>query len=388
MSTRSIGKLERVPLREVWEHEAYDFTQWLQENIDVLNSTLDLNLVNVDREQAAGSFSIDLVAEDEGGGTVIIENQLEKSNHDHLGKIITYLSAIEAKAAIWLVSDPRPEHVAAIAWLNESSSATFYMVKVEAVRIGNSPAAPLFTLIVGPSEDTKEVGSTKKEIAERYGIRKRWWTQLVERSAKVSKLHAHITPGEYSWIGTSSGVRGLNLNYAVTQDECAAELYIDRGKDGEAENKAIFDQLNANRAEISLWRTAELGAARRKESVPNQVYAAGRRLSFSRGEMANNSRRHHPRDEPPGAGSSAVSEDTEAKLLTVLDPRGSRLRSTHPCAGNKVGRDSNNFAPRFLEPRQIAADQYNGLAIHGRVLNCLENFLLYSSFQWVPNRSI
>jgi hypothetical protein len=86
MNTPGIGKLERVSLREVCEHEAYDFTQWLQENIDVLNAALDLNLVNLDREQAAGSFSIDLVAEDEGGGTVIIENQPEKSNHYHLGK--------------------------------------------------------------------------------------------------------------------------------------------------------------------------------------------------------------------------------------------------------------------------------------------------------------
>ena len=82
-----------------------------------------------------------------------------------------------------------------------------------------APAAPLFTLIVGPSEASDNVGQTKKEIADRYGIRKRWWTQLVERSAKVNNLHAHITPGEYSWLGTSSGIRGLNLNYAVTQDE-------------------------------------------------------------------------------------------------------------------------------------------------------------------------
>lgn len=250
MNISSIGRLERVPLRNVWEHEAYDFTQWLQENIDVLNAALDLNLVNVDREQAAGSFSIDLVAEDEGGGTIIIENQLEKSNHDHLGKLITYLTGMGAKAAIWIVSDPRPEHVAAMAWLNESSSAEFYMVKVEAVRIGDSPAAPLFTLIVGPSEETKEVGQTKKEIAERYGIRKRWWTTLIERSAQVNKLHAHITPGEYSWIATSSGIRGLSFNYVVTQDECAAELYIDRGKDSEEENKSVFDQLAAHRSEI------------------------------------------------------------------------------------------------------------------------------------------
>ena len=250
MSTTPIGKLERVDLREVWKNEANDFTQWLENNIGVLNDALDLNLVNVDREQAAGSFSIDLVAEDQGGGTVIIENQLEKSNHDHLGKLITYLTAMSAKAAIWIVSDPRPEHVAAVAWLNESSSAAFYMVKVEAVRIGYSPPAPLFTVIVGPSEESKNVGQAKKEIAERYGIRKRWWTQLVERSAKITKLHAHITPGEYSWIGTSSGIRGLNFNYGVTQDECAAELYIDRGKDADDENKAIFDQLFAHKDEI------------------------------------------------------------------------------------------------------------------------------------------
>jgi hypothetical protein len=198
-----------------------------------------------------------LIAEDGSGGTVIIENQLEKSNHDHLGKLITYLTGMGAKAAIWIVSDPRPEHVAAVAWLNESTAAAFYIVKVEAVRIGASPAAPLFTLIVGPSDETKDVGQTKKEIAERYGIRKRWWTTLIERSAKVNKLHAHITPGEYMWIGASSGVRGLGLNYVVTQDECAAELYVDRGKDAVEENKSIFDQLFAHKGEID----AAFGAA-------------------------------------------------------------------------------------------------------------------------------
>jgi hypothetical protein len=244
----SIGKLQRVPLREVWKHEAYDFTQWLQENFDVLNNALDLNLINVDRERAAGSFSIDLVAEDEGGGTIIIENQLEKSNHDHLGKLITYLTAMAAKAAIWVVSEPRPEHVAAIAWLNESSSADFYLVKVEAVRIGDSPAAPLLTVIVGPSQETKNVGHQKKELAERYDIRRNWWTKLIARPD--AKLHAHITPSSYSWIGTSAGIRGLNLNYTVTQDECIAELYIDRGKDSDAENKSIFDQLYVFKNEI------------------------------------------------------------------------------------------------------------------------------------------
>lgn len=269
----AIGKLQRVSLREVWKHEAYDFTQWLQENIDVLNTALGLNLINVDREQSAGSFSIDLVAEDEGGARVIIENQLEKSNHDHLGKLITYLTAMSARVAIWIVSEPRPEHVAAIAWLNESTDADFFLVKVEAVRIGESPAAPLLTVIVGPSEENS-VRSQKKELAERYDIRHNWWSRLVAQP--TAKLHAHITPGPYSWIGTTSGVRGLNLNYVVTQDDSSAELYIDRGKDSEAENKSIFDQLyvasaqiNADVPHVISWeRLDERRASRIRVTIP------------------------------------------------------------------------------------------------------------------------
>ena len=130
-----IGKLQRVPLREVWGHEALDFTRWLEDNLDVLNDALDITLSSAEREQSAGAFNVDLVAEDEAGNPVIIENQLEKSDHDHLGKLITYLTAIDAKTALWIVSDPRPEHVRAISWLNESSSAAFYLIKVEAIKI-------------------------------------------------------------------------------------------------------------------------------------------------------------------------------------------------------------------------------------------------------------
>ena len=179
-----VGRLERVRLRDVWSHEAQDFTPWLAENIDVLNNAIDLSLSIVEREHPAGDFSVDLVAEDESGNPVIIENQLERSNHDHLGKLITYLTAIGAKAAIWIVSDPRPEHISAISWLNESSSASFYLLKLEAVRIEDSPPAPLLTLIVGSSEESQEAGETKKEFTERYILRHRFWTQLLERAQK------------------------------------------------------------------------------------------------------------------------------------------------------------------------------------------------------------
>ncbi len=245
-----IGKLERVSLRDVWKHEALDFTKWLQDNIDVLNEVIDLNLSNPEREQTAGAFSVDLVAEDESGNPVIIENQLEKSNHDHLGKILTYLVAMSAKTAIWIVADPRPEHVSAITWLNESSSANFYLLKLEAIRIGDSPPAPLLTVIVGPSEEGKEIGKTKQEIAERYYIREHFWSQLLDLAKKRTKLHANISPAQHEWLGTSAGKPGLYFNYVLRKNEAQVELYIDRGKEGEKENKEIFDTLSNHKDEI------------------------------------------------------------------------------------------------------------------------------------------
>ncbi len=259
-----IGKITRVPLRAVWKHEAYDLTQWLQDNIDVLNDVLDLNLSNPEREQSAGSFNIDIVAEDDAGNPVIIENQLEKSDHDHLGKVITYLVAMGAKTAIWIVSNPRPEHIAAITWLNESSVADFYLLKIEAIQIGESPPAPLLTVIVGPSEEGKEVGKAKKEMAERYTIRENFWAQLLAYSKQKTKLHSNISPTQHSWLGTSAGKPGLGFNYAIRKNETQVELYIDKGKEKEKENKNIFDKLYNKKEEIEsafggklLWERLE-----------------------------------------------------------------------------------------------------------------------------------
>jgi hypothetical protein len=259
-----IEKIQRVKLRDVWNHEALDFTVWLENNIDVINECVGLNLGSIRREKNAGDFSVDLVAEDENGNSVIIENQLEKSNHDHLGKLITYLTVLEAKAAIWIVSEPRPEHIRAIAWLNESRAAAFYLVKVEAIRIGNSSPAPLLTLITGPSLEAMEAGDTKKEIAERHIARKRFWTALLEYVKGRTKLHSGISPNIYNWIGTSAGVQGLALNYSVRQHDAQVELYIDQDKETGDGNRRILDKLQAQKESIEkdfgsplVWETLD-----------------------------------------------------------------------------------------------------------------------------------
>jgi len=245
-----IEKIKRVPLRNVWKHEAHNFTTWLENNIDVVSDVIDIELNNAEREISAGKFNVDLVAESSGGDIVIIENQLEKSNHDHLGKVITYLTVLEAKIAIWIVSDPRPEHIRAISWLNESSSASFYLLKIEAIQIGESNPAPLLTLIVGPTEEAREIGEKKKEISERNVLRKHFWTGLLAVSKSKTKMHSNISPSPYNWIGTSVGINGLSLVYVVRKHESGLELYIDKGKDSEEENTNIFNELHDNMSKI------------------------------------------------------------------------------------------------------------------------------------------
>lgn len=210
-----VGRLRRVELREVWKHEAHSFTTWLVDNVEVLREAIGLEFESAEREQAAGTFSADIVDEDSTGNTVIIENQYGKSNHDHLGKVITYLTSFEASTAVWIVEQARPEHENAIAWLNQATSADFYLVKLEAIRIDDSPAAPLFTLIIGPSVEAKQTGKHNRDLKERHDLRFRFWTQLLEHAAARTPLHANLKAGTRSWIGTTAGVSGIQLTYGA-----------------------------------------------------------------------------------------------------------------------------------------------------------------------------
>ena len=121
-----IGTLQEVDIRDLWKHEQYDFSNWLAEpeNISYLNDVLGLTLVDVSQEVFVGSYRCDLVAKDETDGTkVIVENQLEASDHDHLGKIITYASGLDASVIVWIVKQAREEHRSAIEWLNNNTKS-------------------------------------------------------------------------------------------------------------------------------------------------------------------------------------------------------------------------------------------------------------------------
>ena len=245
-----IAKLEPVPLRELWKHEALDFTSWLAENLDFVSDVIGIDLSFVEREKSAGDFSVDILAETGEGDLAVIENQLDRTDHDHLGKLITYMSNLGAKIAIWITSQPRPEHEKAIQWLNETLPADtgFYLIRVEAFRIENSSPAPLFTLVAGPSREAQQIGKQKKELAERYVLRLKFWESLLERLKDKTKLHAGISPNKDNWLGTGAGRSGVAYNYIILMNGARIELYIDTGN--EDTNTQIFDELFSHKAEI------------------------------------------------------------------------------------------------------------------------------------------
>lgn len=248
-----VGKIARQPLRKVWRSEP-EFTRWLVANIDVVSDAIEVTIADAKPEQSAGDFNVDLVGEDGEGNAIIIENQLEKSDHEHLGKLVTYAASLDAKNVVWIVSTPRPEHTGAITWLNSSGLANFYLLKIEAITIGDSDPAPLLTLITGPSEETREAGKTKKELAERYNIRRHFWDTLLKRARHKTRLHDAISPSQYSYVWSGAGKTAIGWRYNVTQHEGEVSLYINRPN--EQENRAMLNELQSHKAEIE----AEFGA--------------------------------------------------------------------------------------------------------------------------------
>lgn len=248
-----IARISKTPIRDVWPHEALNFTTWLQDNIDLLDDDLvvPIDPESVKREQSAGSFAVDMTAQNVDGETVIIENQLGRSDHDHLGKVLTYATALEASVAIWIVGNPRAEHVRVLAWLNDSTSLQAYMFRLQAIRIGESPPAPLLTLIVGPSDSAKEIASTKSEQSDLHRRRQAFWRVLLNHAQTKTTLHSGWSPVKANYISSRSNDRpGVALNYNVAKMNTSVVVYIDKVPDESPWNDEVFDNLYSQSSAI------------------------------------------------------------------------------------------------------------------------------------------
>lgn len=248
MLKKQIAKLKKIELRNVWGHEASDFTIWLskEENLSLLSEEIGIELKTIQTEANVGRFNVDILAEEENTTRkVIIENQLEDTNHDHLGKIITYASGYDAEIIIWIVKDSREEHQKAIDWLNEHTDEKicFYLIKLELWQIDDSNPAPKFEVVARPNEWAKaiKVGGSS-EYTETKIKQFNFWTNF--KNAKGQKIRLQ-TPRYQHWYDVSIGSSEAHIALAINSqnDFASCSLYINRNKD-------LFDYLQTKKVEI------------------------------------------------------------------------------------------------------------------------------------------
>ena len=248
-----IGKLKEVDVRELWRHEQYDFSKWLskKENIEYLNEILGLTLVSVDNEVYVGPYRCDLVAKDETSGiTVIVENQLEGTNHDHLGKIITYASGLDAKVIVWIVKEAKEEHRAAIEWLNNNTSTdiNFFLIEIHAYKIGDSDPAPKFEVVEKPNDFVKRSKTKDREDGEMnksQAARLYFWEEFNKVVAQCGKPFNIRKATTDHWYDVAIGSSDAHISITLVNKfgNIVVELYI-------SNNKALFDKLKAQKDSI------------------------------------------------------------------------------------------------------------------------------------------
>ena len=247
------GRLERVDLREAWVNEANDFTPWLAgpENLSLLGDAIGIELELESQEAGVGPFRADILCKDTvNGHYVLVENQLERTDHVHLGQLITYAAGLQAVTIVWIAQRFTDEHRAALDWLNgiTDEDVNFFGLEVELWRIGDSAIAPKFNLVSKPNEWTRQVAVAKRrELTEVQDLQVEYWGRLndllVERGVGLSPRK----PLPQSWASFSIGRSGARLDAACSSFDnvITVSLTLD-----DRHAKAYFAILEADKGRI------------------------------------------------------------------------------------------------------------------------------------------
>ncbi len=313
-----------VGAREVW-HLELNFSSYLQKNIGILSDALDLDIFNPRREVGTGSgMKVDLLAdleegeEDEDVREVVIENQFGDSDHKHLGQLIAYLASLKADTAIWIVEHAKPEHIEAVNWLNETNDVNFYLVKLEVVSIGNSPYAPILTLIAEPLE--RKVQGVRKNLdsgsSKTIEACRQWWQNLwaldEHKESYTYDFNHRFEPHDpkYSTARTRKG--GLRFYYVVKNEAFRIEFALGGRKN---DMKKQYQALEAKKQEIE----SAFGEPLEWIDIKEGKKTGRRRILYSRKGVGVNS--------PPTEWAQAQKEIIEKakELQKVLRPHIDKL---------------------------------------------------------------
>lgn len=232
-----LGRLEKIELREVWRHEALDFTRWLakKENIALLSKEVGIDIEVIQTEMSVGRYNVDIYARDtESNKKIVIENQLENTNHDHLGKMLVYAAGLDADIAIWVVKDVNEEHRQAVEWLNDNSfeKINIFLVKVELWQIDNSPIAPKLQVICEPNNWAKVLKQQSKDNITDLELKQmEYWQGFVDYAKSKDKTYISQRPSIYNWyvIRIGSSDYKIKLVHSVNSDmiRCQLEIFND-----------------------------------------------------------------------------------------------------------------------------------------------------------------
>ncbi|MBT3704771.1 DUF4268 domain-containing protein [Candidatus Peregrinibacteria bacterium] len=234
-----LKRLKKVELRKAWAHEATDFTTWLSqnENLELLSDEIGLGIKLLQTEASVGRFNVDILAEEENTGRkIVIENQLEITNHDHLGKIITYASGLDAEIIIWIVKDVRDEHKQAVDWLNEHTDEKIYIfvIKMELWQIGNSDTAPKFQIISKPNDWAKSLKSnTGGQLTETKVMQLAFWDKFKEFVQDKKSILRLRKPRPQHWYDISIGNSNAHISLTLHSQngKIGCEIYINHDQE-------------------------------------------------------------------------------------------------------------------------------------------------------------
>lgn len=258
MNSTALGRLIRVELRDIWLSESSDFTPWLarEENLAVLGETLGLDLELEAQEKSVGPFRADILCKDVGSNNwVLVENQLERTDHSHLGQLLTYASGLDAVTIVWIAARFTEEHRSTLDWLNRitDESFRFFGLEVELWRIGDSPAAPKFNIVSKPNDWTKSVHQAARaidesQVTELRVMQRDYWAALhAELDRQKGPISGNRKPQLASWMNYPVGRSGFSVTALMVRPkrEIRVELYIS----SEAA-KAFFGLLEEQKEEI------------------------------------------------------------------------------------------------------------------------------------------
>lgn len=228
-----LGILKTVTPRQKWNNEARDFTPWLANNISELNKALGLELEVENTEVSVGPYSADILAKDTGTDNyVVIENQLEKTNHDHLGKAITYASVLDASMIIWIATEFTEEHKKSLDWLNDHTNdeISFYGVQLELWQIDESKAALRFNVISKPNQAVRQAARSKanEDLSDKRKFQFDFWSKFKEKLAKTKKIPSLQTPRPQYWFDVTLGKSYIHISNTCNTDDntVGVRIYI------------------------------------------------------------------------------------------------------------------------------------------------------------------